>query len=97
MVYLNGAVAGNCDLGGNSVALHHHQNPNQRTQLLLGESYQADQVRTSCVAQEMRGEALKGDRRRPPCGDDHKLCRDRGERRMRRCAVNDAEVERFTR
>lgn len=65
--------------------------------MLLGESYQAYQVRTSCITQEMRGEALKGDRRCSPCGDNDKLRRDRGEKYMRSCKVNeDTEVERFT-
>lgn len=47
-----------------------------------GAAYQADQVRTSCVAQEMRDEALEGHRCRSPRGDDDKL-------RVRRREVND--------
>lgn len=63
---------------------------------LLGETYQAYEVRTSCVTQEMGGEALKGDRRSSPCGYDNKLRRDRGEKYMRPWKVNEvAEVERL--
>ena len=47
------------------------------TELPLGESYQSYQVRTPCIAQEMRGEALKGDRCRSPRGDHDKLQRQR--------------------
>lgn len=36
-------------------------------------SYQAYQVRTSCVPQQVRGEALEGDRRCSSCGDNDKL------------------------
>lgn len=68
----------------------HHADP------LPGETYQAYEVRTSCVTQEMGGEALKGDRRSSPCGYDNKLRRDRGEKYMRSWKVNEvAEVERL--
>lgn len=42
---------------------------------LLGESYQPYQVRTSCITQKMRGEALEGDRRCSPRWDNDKLHR----------------------